>query len=277
MQLDNIKILNPKLSDNGKILSLHLNHGRANEMGSELIQAWSDLAAILDSGDIRVLITTSQKKSKRGKPIFISGADVTERTGWSDQDVRTHVRWQRNTLQKLRKAPTFNICLVDGIALGWGTEFLLTCDYRLCTPQATFGLPETQLGILPGAGGTSDLWLEIGIAQALRLGMTGERIDGNEAQRIGLTQEMAENWDSGMARAMELGEAVCKRSPTAVAAYKRAMLAAIGRGPNFRQGLESRAYEHCVNTGEAAIGRENFKAILSGKGVEWGPFTPFHP
>ena len=277
MKLDKIKILNPDLSKNEQILTLHLDHGRANEMGSELIQAWSDLINILESGDIRVLITTSQKKSKRGKPIFISGANVTERADWSDQEIRTHVRWQRNTLQKLKRTPTFNICVVDGIALGWGTEFLLTCDYRICTPQATFGLPETQLGILPGAGGTSDLWLEVGSAQALRLGMSGERIGGHEALRIGLTQEIQDSWDMAIDRALRLAEGVCKRSPTATAAYKRAMLAAIGRGPNFRQGLESRAYEHCVNTGEAAIGRKNFKAILSGEDVEWGPFKPFQP
>ena len=128
-----------------------------------------------------------------------------------------------------------------------------------------------------GAGGTSDLWMEIGTAHALRLGMTGERISGTEAQQIGLTQETTDEWESAMNRALQLAERSLRCSPTAVAAFKRALLASTGRGPNFRQGLEARAYEHCVNSGDAAVGRENFKSILAGEAVQWGPFTPFRP
>ena len=143
---------------------------------------------------IRSVITTSQRLSRSGKPIFIAGADVTERTGWSNEQVKTHVRWQRETLAALRKAPVFHCALVHGVALGWGTEFLLCCDYRVGTPTARFNqirLPETSLN-LPGAGGTTELWMEIGIAHAMRLGMTGEQIGSVEATRIGLIQEVSE-------------------------------------------------------------------------------------
>ncbi len=277
MNLERFSILNPTLSEDEKTLTLSLDHGRANEMGKDQLQAWSDLTDELETGVIRTLITTSQKKSRKGKPIFIAGANVTERKGWSDQNVRAHVRWQRNTLQRLRKTPLFSICVVDGVALGWGCEFLLTCDYRISTSRSLFGLPETSLGILPGAGGTSDLWMEIGPAQAMRLGIAGEKIDGEEARRIGLIQDCVDSWDQGMERAQQLASLVAKRSPTACSAFKRALLAAMGRGPNFRQGLESRAYEHCINSGEAAIGRKEFKSILAGEEVEWGPFAPFRP
>jgi enoyl-CoA hydratase/carnithine racemase len=277
MNTDAFSILNPSLSEDGDILRLDLDHGRANEMGSPQMKAWEQLTEILETGCVRAMITTSQRKSRKGKPIFIAGANVTERKDWSEQQVRSHVRWQRNTLSRLRRCPIFHIGVVDGIALGWGTEFLLACDYRIATTQSTFGLPETGLGILPGAGGTSDLWAEIGIPQALRLGMAGERIDGSEAQRIGLVQEVVEQWDAGMARANQLAELLKSRSPTATAAYKLAMLSAVGRGPNLRQGLEARAYEHCVHTGEAGIGRANFKKIIAGEEVEWGDFTPFQP
>lgn len=272
-----IKPLHPSLSDDGKILTLRLENGRANEMGKPELQAWSDLSDALEEGVIRAVITTSQRTSRSGKPIFISGANVTERAEWTSQQVRTHVRWQRNILQRLRRCPVFHVCVVDGIALGWGTEFLLTCDYRITTTRSTFGLPETSLGILPGAGGTSDLWSEIGPAHTLRLGMTGEQISAQEATRIGLTQETVADWQTGMTRAMALAQKSANCSPTATAAFKRALLAAMGRGPNFRQGLEARAYEHCVNTGEAAIGRKNFKKILKGETVSWGSFTPFQP
>lgn len=271
MNLEKISTLHPTMH-NEQTLIIALNHGRVNEMGTQELKAWESLTGLLEQGTIRTLITTSYKKSKKGTPIFIAGANVTERKGWSDNDVRAHVRWQRNTLQNLRRVPIFHICVVPGIALGWGTEFLLTADYRITTPQGVFGLPETSLGIVPGAGGTSDLWQEIGIAHALRMGMTGERIDSKEACAIGLCQEELPSQQEAMDRALTLAKKIAQNSPTAVAAYKRALLASVGRGANLRQGLEAQAYEHCVHTGEASIGREHFGST---EPTPWGPFKPF--
>ena len=125
---------------------------------------------------------------------------------------------------------------------------------------------------LPGAGGTSDLWQEIGIAHALRLGMTGEKINSTEACKIGLCQEEFADSNQAMTRALALTDRIAKNSPTAVAAYKSALLASVGRGSNLRQGLEAQAYEHCVNTQEAAIGRAHFGSKAP---TPWGVFRPF--
>ena len=271
MNLAELSILNPQLKDG--VLVLDLNHGRANEMGSDCLRAWEALSAQLEQGKVRAVITTSQRLSSKGKPIFISGADVTERRGWNSDRVKSHVRWQRQVLQRLRNAPVFHIAVVDGVAFGWGTEFMLCCDYRISTARSVFALPETSLGILPGAGGTSELWMEIGVAQALRLGMTCERIDGEEAKNIGLIQECTSDWASAMERAKELASLAALRSPTAIAAFKQALLSSRGREPQQRTELEAQAYEHCVSSGEAAIGRENFKSILAGEAVKWGPFS----
>lgn len=275
MSLSHFSIFNPKLSDDQAYLILNLSHGKANEMGSECLKAWEHLCEYLEAGSIRTLITTSQRKSRSGKPIFISGADVTERTGWENARVKEHVKWQRSVLQRLRKVPVFHIALVDGIAFGWGTEFLLCCDYRIATTGSTFALPETGLGILPGAGGTSELWMEIGIAHALRLGMTGERINGVEATRIGLTQENFEEWELGFKRAQQLANLTAKKSHTAIAALKSALLASRGASSAERTRLESNAYEHCVDSGEATIGRENFKKIIANEPVQWSPYQQF--
>ena len=272
MNFNAIDTFYPEQTDDTKTLILHLDHGRANEMGTAELNTWIELCKILETGSIRTLITTSRKTSKRGKPLFISGANVTERHNWSTEQVCSHVRWQRSVLQRLRKAPVFHIALVNGIALGWGTEFMLTADYRIATDLATFGLPETSLGILPGAGGCSELWMEIGTAQALRLGMTGEQIDAKEAARIGLVQEHISTWELGMERSLELSKLSAKRSPTATSAFKSALISSRGAEAEARAELEAQAYEHCVHTGEAAIGRTHFKQILSGSQVNWGQF-----
>lgn len=253
------------------VLSIDLHHGRANEMGSAALADWEAVSEFIEQGGARAIITSSARKSRRGTPLFISGADVTERRGWSDAQVKTHVRRQRSVLARLRRAPAFHVAVVDGVALGWGTEFLLCCDYRLTGPNARFGLPETGLGILPGAGGTSELWSMVGVAQALRLGMTGEQISADEAVRIGLVQEQVDSLDAGLERAQALARMVARKSPTAIAAFKAGVLASVGQPAIARSELEARAYEHCVDTGEAAIGRAAFKQILAGEQADWGP------
>ncbi len=260
------------LTRDGDLAWLELDHGKANEMGSEQLRGFEDLCETLDT---RALITWTSRRSRRGTPIFIAGANVTERRGWTDDQVRAHVRWQRDVLARFRQLPLFHVGVVHGVALGWGTEYLIGCDYRIATPEAVFGLPETGLGILPGAGGSSELWALIGVPQALRLGMTGERIDADEALRIGLIQEIAPDLDAAKERARDLADRVARNSPTAVAAFKRAVLGSVGTDAATRQELEATAYEHCVATGEAAIGRANFSAIRAGEPVPWGPRVDF--
>jgi len=258
-------------SADGNIFHINLNHGRVNEMGSTELRDWELLTAHLQDGDVRAVVTTSDKTTRSGKSIFIAGANVTERSGWDVEQVKAHVRWQRKTLAALRKAPAFHVAVVDGLALGWGTEFLITADYRIATPNARFALPETGIGILPGAGGTSELSRIISPPHALRLGMTGEQIDAEEALRIGLVDELASNAEAAKQRAFELAEMAAKRSPTAIGAFKQGLLACMSMDETSRQELEAQAYELCVDAGEAAIGRENFKAITSGDTVQWGP------
>lgn len=266
------------LSMEGLTAILELSHGKANEMGAAEIGEFERLAAWLETGEARTLITFSRRTSGKGTPIFIAGANVTERAEWTVNEVKAHVRRQREALARLRRAPVFHVAVVHGIALGWGTEFLLCCDWRIATFGARFGLPETGLGILPGAGGSSELASMIGLPNALRLGMTGEQVNVDEAHRMGLVDEVAASLDAGLSRARAMAANVEKRSPTAVAAFKAAAQASIGLDTDDRRVVEARAYEHCVDTGEAAIGRSAFAAITTGESTPaWGPYKVWRP
>lgn len=278
MQTGDLVHLNVTLEAEGRVALLRLDHGKANEMGHEQLLEFERLIERLGkSNGPRALITWSDRRTSRGTPIFIAGADVLERRGWSNRQIKEHVRWQRRVLSSLRWAPVFHVAVVAGMALGWGTEYLLTCDYRIACDDAAFVLPETGLGIVPGAGGTSDLWAQVGIAHALRLGMTGERISADEAARIGLVQERCGDVAAGLQRARALADLVAQRSPTAVAAFKSGVLACVGRDPELREEEEARAYEHCVDSGDAAIGRAHFEAIRTGESVPWKPRASWHP
>lgn len=272
MRLEGIDTLHLEQEADGAVLVLRFDHGKANEIGSRQLVELERLAAHLEAdGGTRALLTYSARVSEKGTPIFVSGADVTERVGWDDARIKEHVRWQRAVLARLRRAPVLHVVVVQGVAFGWGTEFLLTADYRLACPGARFALPETGLGILPGAGGTSELQAEIGPAQALRLGLTGEVIDAAEALSIGLVQEVLPDPAAALARARALARMAATRSPTANAAFKAALLSSIGAPGARRASLEARAYEVCVDAGEAARGRAGFAAARRGAPVAWGP------
>ncbi|MCY1056399.1 enoyl-CoA hydratase/isomerase family protein [Nannocystis sp. SCPEA4] len=268
---ERIEALHPHYEPELRLLTLTLDHGKANEVGTATLDAFEALCELLEHGEVACLCTTSRRTSKSGNPIFIAGADVTERVGWPDERVKAHVRRQRSILQRLRHVPLFTVALSHGVTLGWGLEFLLTADYCLATPTARFGLPETGLGIIPGARGTAELALAVGPAHALRLGCTGEEISADEALRIGLCHEVVPEIDAGLARVRTFAELLRRRSPTAVAVFKRGLLAATGHAEAERLCIEAAAYERCIDTGQAAIGRASFSAIRAGEVPPWGP------
>jgi enoyl-CoA hydratase/carnithine racemase len=272
--LDRIAALHPRLDADRQLLILELDHGKANEMGTAQLDAFVELCTLIEdparSQPITCLCTTSRRVSGSGKPIFIAGANVTERAGWDDERIKAHVIRQRTLMQRLRRLPLFNVALSTGVTLGWGTEYMLTADYSIATLAASFALPETGLGIIPGARGTAELASLVGPAHALRLGCTGESIDAREALRIGLVQELADDVERGLARVEALAEQLRRRSPLAITSFKHALLDGLGRSEPERIELESAAYERCVDSGEAAIGRAAFAKILAGETPAWG-------
>lgn len=276
LDVDRYRLLHVQTSPDGFVVECRLNHGKANEVGSAVLDELGRLAADLSSDpDARALVTWSDQRSRRGTPIFVAGADVAERSGWSPEQVASHVGRQRAILTSFREVPVFHVVVVSGVALGWGTEFLLTADHVVASDGASFALPETGLGIVPGAGGTSELWSRIGPRQALWLGMTGEALNPSEALRIGLVDRHVPSEGDALEAARACANRAATRSPTANAAFKRALLRSIGASSPDRASFEDDAYRHCLLTGEAAIGRSQFDAIRRGERVAWGPKRPW--
>lgn len=254
------------------VVELELDHGKANEMGrAELADLEKLCLWLADAGEVRALITYSRKQSAKGTPIFQAGANVVERASWGDDEIKRHVRYQREVLAMLRRTPLFHVVVVHGIAFGWGCEYTLCGDWVIATDGARFALPETGLGIVPGAGGTSELLERVGAAQALRMGMTGEVVGAAEALRIGLVQQHVPTLDGALVRARAMALAAASRSPTANAYFKAGVIGSIGEPYHRRAEHEGIAYAHCVDAGEAALGRSHFAATLRGEAVPWGP------
>lgn len=164
-------------------VSLH-GPAKGNALDIEASSGLRDLLRQLEGGtDILVL---------RGgdEGTFVAGADVAEIRARTVQDNLRLLNAQVFTAIEEYGAPT--VAVVDGPALGGGCELALSCDIRLTTPRAVWGLPEVQLGLVPAAGGMYRLARLVGEGVAMEMILTGRRLGGEEAHRIGLSQRLCE-------------------------------------------------------------------------------------
>ena len=157
----------------------------------------------------------------------------------------------RSTLTSITTLPIPTITALSSLALGGGLELALTTNLRIFASSALVALPETRLGIIPGAGGTYRLPALIGPSRALDMLLTGRRVGGAEAYFWGLCERLVEVGDEegmqkGVARertlqsAVDLARGICEGGPAAV----RAVLKAVGRGEE----VENAEYEGVVGT-----------------------------
>ncbi|HEX9107780.1 MAG TPA: 3-hydroxyacyl-CoA dehydrogenase NAD-binding domain-containing protein, partial [Longimicrobiales bacterium] len=139
------------------------------------------------SGRVRALVLTS------GKPgMFIAGANIDEIADITDPaEAEAGARKGQGVFLRLDRLPLPTVAAIDGVCLGGGTEMILACDYRIAAdaPQTRIGVPEIQLGIIPGFGGTTRLPRLVGLANALPLILTGKPVNASKAYRIGLVHE----------------------------------------------------------------------------------------
>ncbi|WP_084397132.1 enoyl-CoA hydratase/isomerase family protein [Henriciella aquimarina] len=154
-----------------------------NFMSFEALGALSDILNDFASRkDVSVIILASSLEK-----YFVSHADLEdlERVVSGDPVVGERSAW-RTTPTLIEAIPQPVIAAVNGQAWGGGTELSLACSLRVASPNATFGLPEIAVGMVPGAGGTQRLPRLIGSGRALELILSGRKVGAEEALRIGL-------------------------------------------------------------------------------------------
>jgi enoyl-CoA hydratase/carnithine racemase len=160
---------------------------RRNALSRDTLYALGRLGReLVDDPKIRAIIVTGS-----GDKAFCAGADLKERKGMSDDDVRTQVGLYRSELAVLDKSPKPVIAALNGVAFGGGLEIALICDLRVAAPHAELGLPETTLGIIPGAGGTQRLPRIVGEARAKEMILLGRRLTAGEALAWGLVNRVS--------------------------------------------------------------------------------------
>ncbi|KAJ7590789.1 enoyl-CoA hydratase [Mycena floridula] len=167
----------------------------------------------------RVLIIRSSSEGA-----FCSGADLVERRTMSQEQVNKFLADLRGALGKLEVLPMPTIAAIDGHALGGGLELSLACDLRVAGPDVTkIGLPETSLGIIPGAGGTQRATRLIGLSRSKDLIFTARMLAAQEALEWGLVDYLASEGTTAFERAQELAKSISSNAPLALRAAKQAI------------------------------------------------------
>ncbi|KAF2459416.1 ClpP/crotonase-like domain-containing protein [Lineolata rhizophorae] len=176
----------------GRIRVLTLNRPSArNAISAALLnELHAEVAAIAaerGEGDTRALVLASDVDGT-----FCAGADLKERRGMSAEETAAFLSLLRSTFTTISTLPVPTLCAVAGTAFGGGLELALTTHLRVFASTATVALPETRLGIVPGAGGTYRLPGLIGLARARDLILTGRRVDAPEAYFLGICDRLVQ-------------------------------------------------------------------------------------
>ncbi|EON95607.1 putative methylglutaconyl- hydratase protein [Phaeoacremonium minimum UCRPA7] len=151
-----------------------------------------------EKGPTRALIIASAVDS-----CFCSGADLKERKTFTQEETAAFLTTLRASLTSLSALPIPTISAIGSIALGGGLEFALATHFRVMSSNAVVGLPETRLGIIPGAGGTYRLPALIGVARARDIILTGRRVSAAEAYFLGIADRLVEVIPEGQEEAAE--------------------------------------------------------------------------
>ncbi|WDV07289.1 enoyl-CoA hydratase [Lysinibacillus irui] len=190
----------------------------ANAMSVQLLRELSDTLDQMN-GDpaVRVVLLTGE-----GEKAFCAGADLKERKGMSDRQVKQIVQLIGSTVAKVETLAQPVIAVLNGVAFGGGLELALACDLRIAATHVQLGLTETSLGIIPGAGGTQRLPRLIGLGKAKELIYTARRLNAEEAKNYGIVEHVYEGHEV-MEKAQQLALEMAKNAPLSLVQAKVAI------------------------------------------------------
>ena len=197
------------------VLTLHRADAR-NALNTALLERVAKALGQLAISDCRVVVLTGSDGH------FAAGADIAEIADKTSAEGAIDPR--KTHWAAIRAFPKPLIAAVDGFALGGGFELALMADMMVLGPTARLGLPETNLGLIPGAGGGQRLMALAGRARATRMLLTGEIIDAETALYWGIAAYKSTG--PALVEAEVLAARLALRAPLALMAAKRAMVAA---------------------------------------------------
>ncbi len=221
-----------------------------------VVDALQDLA---HDQDIRVAILRGA-----GERAFVAGADVTEFASRTPTEQREVYRRPR-VYEVAAAFPKPLIAAIHGFCVGGGCELALACDLRVADRTALFSQAEIRLGLIPGAGGTQRLARLVGAGQAMRIALTGDFIEADEAYRIGLVEFLVAE-GKHFDKARDLAERMARWSPVALRLAKQSVRAALETPLSAGLELERELFLSAFTSED---GREGVRAFVEKRKPEF--------
>jgi len=237
--------------DNIGIITLNRTH-HLNALNTTVFDHLLNAINALDTSKISALIITGA-----GEKAFVAGADIYEMSTLSKRFGEELSRRGNEIFRKIETLPIPVIAAVNGYALGGGVELAMSCDIRICSTNAVFGMPEVKLGINPGFGGTQRLSRLIGQGMAKQMIYGGNYVDAYEALRIGLVNAVHPQGEL-IEQAMKLAKDIAKNGRNAVASSKRAINEGIQVDIEKGIKIEEKIFGECFENDEQVSGMKNF-------------------
>ena len=207
--------------------------------------------ALADDGGLRAVVLTGEGRA------FAAGADIAQMRKLDPLGGEAFSRLGHEALAALEGLRVPTLAAVNGFALGGGCELACACDWIYASTRARFGQPEVNLGLLPGFGGTSRLLRRVGAGWAKELVLSGEPIDAETAQRIGLANRLFEP-EELLPAALRVAEAIARKGPFAVAQAKRVLQEGQDADVRTAHALEQQAFGLVFASADRAEGMDAF-------------------
>lgn len=215
---------------------------RMNALSRATLFAFGKLAREAASNDsVRAIVVTG-----RGDKAFCAGADLKERQGMSENDVRRQVELYRSELGPIDRSPKPVIAALNGVAFGGGLELALFCDLRVAASHAVLALPETGLGIIPGAGGSTRLGRIVGETRAKEMILLNRRLSAQEALAWGLVNRVTPDGTNVVDDAVAWAAPIADGAPIAQAAALESIDRSFDVSLEVGLELEKLSYEKCL-------------------------------
>jgi len=166
-----------------------------------------------DDQETRGIIITGS-----GEKAFVAGADISELASLNGQSAKVASERGQRVFSKFEQSTKPVIAVVNGYALGGGTELALAAHIRIASEKAVFGLPEVSLGLIPGYGGTQRLTRLTGKGKAMEFILTGRMIKADEAHQNGIVNQVYASAEDAMSAAKEMLYTMFRHAPLALSA-----------------------------------------------------------
>lgn len=215
----------------GRVAIITIHNPPVNVLSGKIVQGLMNAFKRVEENPLvsAVILTGAGEKA------FMAGADIKEFPTWlGREDMVQHVELNHQLFNYIERLGKPTIAMLNGLTLGGGCELALSCDLRIAEEHVKIGLPEINLGIFPGGGGTQRLPKLVGIPKAKELMFFGESINATEALSIRLVNKVTKPGE-GLCVAKEWATKLSEKSLNSINSIKEAM--EYGYEHSFHEGI----------------------------------------